>query len=93
MTGPELERKVRYLRAYNQSRAAATGARDAAIAEQLLATGGLDARQRHIAGVRAALPEWSWAQVGRALGLTKNQAACEFRRMSCRAGLREGNSR
>jgi len=82
------------LRDSNSGRIVRAAQRDVAIAQRLLLRSDLtaaawDDRQRDVAAARLGHPEWSWAQIGASLGLTKDQAVGVFRRMAQLAGLRE----
>lgn len=76
------------LRAANRGRRQLAAERDVPIAVTLLKLRGWTERQMAVASARLMYPEWSWAQIGAALGLTKDQAVAVFRRMAIAAGLR-----
>ena len=65
----------------NTARAARAGTRDAAAARELLARYNLTPREISVAMTRAKHPEWTWAQIGASLGMTKDQAWSTFRRL------------
>jgi hypothetical protein len=73
---------------FNDARARAAARRDAVIARSLADLGGLNARQAALVNARWSHPDWTWAQVGRSLGMSKYSAAAAFRRMAMKAGLR-----
>lgn len=75
-------------RRHNEARTLAAAARDSAIAATLLGGAGLTDGQVVLALTRAVHPDWSWAQIGAHLGLSKDQAVARFRRMAQMAGLR-----
>jgi DNA-binding transcriptional regulator WhiA len=73
-----------YPQSVNGRRQKAASDRDVAIAQRILANSGLYQRlslgQRAVLMKRVENPDWSWAQIGEALGLSKTAAWARWQR-------------
>lgn len=75
----------------NAARSASAANRDAEVALALLADwpDGWPSDYRRVTEARAAHPDWTWAQIGGSLGLSKDAAVSCWRRLTGPAGSRE----
>lgn len=74
----------------NFHRAAAAGVANAELAAYVLRNvGNFEARGQEldVAWMRVKMPTASWREIGDAMGLTKNQVACAWRRLCVRNNL------